>query len=180
LELLCVYESPAWQAWGGGRGPEEWWLCVCGSPAWQALGAHAYRVDIVQACAGLHDPEKRRSCRPEGVAWQRSCGCKGWEFGVAQPWQAGGSEIPVAPWAYGAGLSMQCQLFFQYMVAWRGLPSARGSECWCFSSLWFCTSIKCVSSFSSKSLNHGGQTVCGCVLVTILDPPPAHQIGSCT
>jgi hypothetical protein len=39
-----------------------------------------------------------------------------------------------ALWAYGAGLSEQRLLFFWYMVAWRGLPRARGSECLCFSS----------------------------------------------
>jgi hypothetical protein len=33
------------------------------------------------------------------------------------------------PWAYAAGLGVQRLLFFQCMVAWRGLSGARGSQC---------------------------------------------------
>jgi hypothetical protein len=88
---------------------------------------------------------------------------------VGQKSRGGGSEIPWCTWAYGAGLGMQCLLFFWYMVWWRGLQGAKGSECWCFSSPWCFTSFKQVSSFLSKSLDHGGQKVCGCSLVAILD-----------
>jgi hypothetical protein len=58
---------------------------------------------------------------------------------------------------------------FLYIVAWRSLPRARGSECLCFSTIWCFTSVECVFSLLAKSLNHGGQEVCGCVPVAILD-----------
>jgi hypothetical protein len=44
-----------------------------------------------------------------------------------------------------------------------GVQSADASASRCF------ISVKHVSSFLSKSLDHGGQKVCGCVSVAILD-----------
>jgi hypothetical protein len=145
-------------------------------------------VEIVQACAGMKGMAWRR-CECLSIAslaglrvaaWQRSCGSEGWGFG--RMWSWWGWEVglrigdpmacrAVAPWAYGVGLGMLHLLVFQYIMARRSLPRARGSECWCFSSPLCFTSAKGVSSLSAKSLVHRAQEVCSCVPVAISDPP---------
>jgi hypothetical protein len=73
-----------------------------------------------------------------------------------------------ALWAYGAGLSMQCPLFFYYIMAWRNLPQAKGSVSKFQLSLVLYLS-QGVCSILAKFVVHRVQEVHGCVPVTILD-----------
>jgi hypothetical protein len=75
-------------------------------------------------------------------------------------------------WPSCVGVGVAARLFFQCIMRWRSLPWSRGSVCQSFSSPWCFTSAKCVSSISARSLIAGAHTVCVCVPVAILDPPP--------
>jgi hypothetical protein len=62
----------------------------------------------------------------------------------------------------------QPSCFFQFKLAWRSFPQARGSGCWSFDSPRCFIYTKCVSSVSVRFWSHRAHSVCICALVTIL------------
>jgi hypothetical protein len=93
---------------------------------------------------------------------------------VGQRSRAGGSEIP---WCMEQrlcgpmGQGWSCSACYSFSIWCSGEASQElGVQSADLSALpWCFTSFKQVSSFLSKSLDHRGQKVCGCVPVTILD-----------
>jgi hypothetical protein len=109
----------------------------------------------------------------------------GWEFGVAQPWQGKGARLKEDQRSYGIWSSGSTSLWgrafcaaLAILLVYGGME--RSSMSWGFRVLMFQISLvlnlcQAVSSFLSKSLDHGGQKVCGYVPITILDLP--HTTG---
>jgi hypothetical protein len=188
---MCVCVSPAWQNLGAQPCRVNIVLGCAGlgslaskAEIVQGWGAGPSEMELLQGCAGLGGCVAWRRLQmsvdpwPYGLVPQRSSSSEGWELGLEQPWW--GKRARLEDWRSrgvcsrsSAGLWGRdwCAAPATLLVygGWRGLPGSRGSECWCFSSPWCFTSFKQVSNFLSKSLYNGGQKVCGCVPVIILD-----------